>query len=347
VFVWYEYKNFPPGVLGASGSGYNRHHATIHDLVWAAATVGRKSMSDVLGHGAYSWFELMYRTFMVWANLRLDRSDNLRRTSAYRALDRSEKTAVSYFLGQCVAKLFASRFLGVRWLQHMTRFSGGSYFSPDLIGKRRTTGSINDWAVVEAKGRSGVITAKVKKDALSQAKLPLRLVHRTTPVHISIRVASVAYFRSDVLKVYWEDPAEDEETEVREVHIDEDEFIVAYYQPLASVLFDGRLSTEQREVGNRSYLTARIQELDLAIGLEAHIADRARQSEVSGAFETVAKITDEIAAPDKGIVGPPPAPDGERSGAVRTYDDGVLLELGPSWEPQVMRLEPEERPRIQ
>lgn len=338
--IAYEYKNFPPGIFGSASSGHGCYSSSLHDMVWAAVTVGRKNLHQVLRHGAYSWFEVMYRAYMIWANLKLDPLGNIQRTKAYDALDPSEKTAVSYFVGQSTAKLFASRFLKVPWLQHMSRFTNGVHVSPDLIGKRRGGGAASSWALVEAKGRTGRITSKVKSDAYSQAKRALALTHRGTPVTASVRVASVAHFKSTRLHVHWQDPVEDHEGETARIDIDEDEFMVAYYEPIASVVSGGRLPVEERNLGNRFVRLARIPELDLAIGLDIRILERVRAASAAGAHKAILEITEQP-APSHGA-DEVLASSGDGSAFV--YGDGVAVELGHSWQPEIMRLEPENRP---
>jgi hypothetical protein len=95
------------------------------------------------------------------------------RTAAFKALDPTEKGAVSYFLGMAVCKLFASRVLDTPWLLHLDVFgnqlsaatkSGRS--RPDLIGLN-TSGA---WHVFESKGRSGSPSAKDKLKAKQQVQ---------------------------------------------------------------------------------------------------------------------------------------------------------------------------------
>lgn len=68
-------------------------------LVWSAITVGRAHCRDVLRHGQYSLFEIIYRMAMVYANLKVTRRARILKTRAYRGLDPSEKGAISFFVG--------------------------------------------------------------------------------------------------------------------------------------------------------------------------------------------------------------------------------------------------------
>lgn len=72
-------------------------------------------------------FEIIYRSSICHANLRSNPSRRLEKSGAYIALDRSEKSAVSYFNGLTIAKLVASRLFGVPWLMHLDVYrEGGS-----------------------------------------------------------------------------------------------------------------------------------------------------------------------------------------------------------------------------
>ncbi len=133
-------------------------------LVWAAITVGkgglRTNRKAAKNLGYYARFEKAYRSNMLYANLLCDRNDHtLRRTSAYDALDRSEKSAMSYFFGLTIAKLLAERYVDTPWLTHFEQFERhhtiippSSPSRPDLVGATR--GTTQRWVLAEAKGRT-------------------------------------------------------------------------------------------------------------------------------------------------------------------------------------------------
>jgi hypothetical protein len=60
------------------------------ELVWAAISVGRAGMRQILQFGAYSAFEMVYRIALLYANLQEMPSEYLTRSNAYNALDPSE-----------------------------------------------------------------------------------------------------------------------------------------------------------------------------------------------------------------------------------------------------------------
>ena len=88
-------------------------------IVWAAISVGKAESAHVLRYGLHSGFELLRRIGIVFANWREDASGRVCKTSAFKALNPSEKGAMSYFFGLTVAKLLASARLGVPWLMHL------------------------------------------------------------------------------------------------------------------------------------------------------------------------------------------------------------------------------------
>src|SRR3954463_11990162 len=87
-----------------------------NELLWAAITIGRPSTYHVFRHGPASFHEAIFRLALIRMSVEQDWYMRLQRTSAFAALDPTEKGMVSYFLGMTVCKLFASRFLVTPWL---------------------------------------------------------------------------------------------------------------------------------------------------------------------------------------------------------------------------------------
>ena len=157
-----------------SMNGYGDLSCSWWDLMRAAITVGRQGWRDVLKHGRYSYLEIIYRATMIRANM--DQSstispyDFLVKTPVYRNLDLSEKSAVSYFTGLTMAKLFSEKLLRVPWLAHVDLLKNIWFSSanrPDLIGMNFN----QDWIVVEAKGRSGRFSAETMLKAKKQSPI--------------------------------------------------------------------------------------------------------------------------------------------------------------------------------
>jgi hypothetical protein len=200
--IRYISEDFP----AAYGVGSGTLHLNWSDLLWAALTIGRPNVAYVFRHGDGSVHEALFRVFMIKTALgQVGTSRRFQRTAAFKALDPTEKGAVSYFLGMAVCKLFASRVLDTPWLLHLDVFgnqlsaatkSGRS--RPDLIGQN-TSGA---WHVFESKGRSGSPSAKDKLKAKQQAQRLVTVDGTACALHIG----SFAFFRKDVLEFYWRDP---------------------------------------------------------------------------------------------------------------------------------------------
>ncbi len=95
---------------------------TWSDLTWAAVTVGKPNLGEVLRYGVYSWYEIVYRAFMLYANLVQTPGNRLKQSLPYRRLEPSEKGAVSYFMGLTAAKLFCAWHIGIPWLMHLDAY---------------------------------------------------------------------------------------------------------------------------------------------------------------------------------------------------------------------------------
>lgn len=176
------------------------------ELLWAALTIGRPTTAHVFEHGNASLYEAIFRVSMVRMALECPSvGQPLQRTSAFRALDPTEKGSINYFLGMTFCKLFASRLLDTPWLLHLDVFKdrlnpnlqlGGS--RPDLVGED----SLGRWHAFESKGRSNPPSPDDKQKAKDQAN---RLVS-VGGTNCTLHVGAISYFRRDRLHFYWRDP---------------------------------------------------------------------------------------------------------------------------------------------
>ena len=267
--VKYEARGFDPRQYGINGSG--SIDTTWHELVYAAITVGRQGWGDVLKHGRYSFFEIIYRAAMLRANLQRSQGE-IRKSDAYHGLDPSEKAAASYFIGLTLANLMARKLFDVHWLMHLDvyhkilqprlRESG----RPDLVGKDTK----DQWYVIEAKGRSHGLDGDVVTKAKNQTK-KLRTVCGQVPM---TRVASVAHFSRKSLSVHLEDPTGQDEDAI-DWDFTENQFLRDYYDPFVA-LFDQNNRFEAREssttaraerVSGMDFLVEDLPGVDLAVGL--------------------------------------------------------------------------------
>jgi len=193
---------------GPSLQGTHELSITWEEIVWAAMTVGKPGVAYLLSHGWHSVSDLIVRSHTIYANLRQS-SAYIEKSSLYKALDPSEKSGVSYFMGMVAAKILADRLLDTPWLFHvsMLKTLGGSVdllgkSQPDLVGLRKK----RDWIVVEAKGRTG----RHNPYAMSVAKLQTRQLRKVNGQYPSVRVAIQASFATQ-LEWAIEDPDEFDE----------------------------------------------------------------------------------------------------------------------------------------
>lgn len=289
------------------------------EFVWAAISVGRAGLRQLLQFGIYSVFEMVYRTALVYANLQETTSGHLTRSDAYNALDPSEKGAVSYFLGLTASKLFAGRCLQVPWLLHLDVYRAQlgvalrpGRSKPDLVGLDFS----GNWVVVESKGR----TNGLDESALAKAKAQTRRVRTISGSSPKLRVGMQSYFESSQLCLAIDDPDREEEGNLLDLPITAEMINREYYQPFGAWLDRGD-HVERVAVGHKIYVVRAEPALDFAIGL------------VEERYKGVATVVEGKA---QEIV-QRPAHD-QFAGT-----DGVLVQLGPSWSSERMRQQPEYR----
>lgn len=244
---------------------------------------------------------------------------------SYARLDPSEKGAVSFFLGQAQAKLFAHDFFRVSRLVHLDSYL--AYLGrprrrtrPDFVGFYGRRVAIG----LEAKGRSPrraslrTVVAQAKKQASS---LPAIHRHPLTATYVH-----VAYFDGERWCAHLEDPPRArEEQGVSPVGL-----TLGYYLPLVEALRARETETVLLD-GEVSYRRAYFAEIDAHLSVRADIA---------------ALVPSEIAGDSFEIRGDPLyetvlASDQDRTQARRAEsldtehvflgDDGVAVELGSTW----------------
>lgn len=227
----YRSRDFPPVYSVSRNSTLT---TTWNELLWAAITIGRPSTYHVFRHGQASFHEAIFRLALVRMAVEQSWGGRLQRTSAFTALDPTEKGMVSYFLGMTLCKLFASQLLGTPWLLHLDVFRGT--LNPQLLGRSRPDLVGQDvsgnWHAFESKGRASIPTSNDKAKAKAQA---LRLVSINNR-NCSLQVGSFAFFRSEILEFYWRDPEADPDDPIR-LPRPEAEWRY-YYEPALSLASD-------------------------------------------------------------------------------------------------------------
>ncbi len=266
----YTAKGFPSD-SGECPNGSHSIDVTWAELIWAGITVGRKSWEDVIRHGHQSFLEMIYRTAILKANLSLSPQGEFIKTDAYKSLDPSEKSAISYFLGLSFAKLVTHRLLSVPWLVHLDCFSDQMKGNnrPDLIG----TNLSGEWCVFEAKGRTHTIDEKLIQKAKNQAQA-IKKINGMDPY---IQGISLTHFSPDKLRLYLEDSDETNSDAVDlEILGGEDQFLESYYQPFMSLIENSTATTRKTGVvrmRGREINFVNLEEVDLDVGLDSQVQE--------------------------------------------------------------------------
>lgn len=319
------------GFHSDSGECLNGSHSidvTWAELIWAGITVGRKSWEDVIQHGYHSFLEIIYRTAILKANLSSSPQGEFIKTDAYKSLDPSEKSAISYFLGLSFAKLVAHSLLSVPWLVHLDCFEdlpieidmkGNN--RPDLIGKNLS----GQWCVFEAKGR----THNIDKKLIQKAKNQAQMIKRINGMAPRIKGASLSHFSSEKLKLYLEGSDEINSDAVDfENSSGKDQFLESYYHPFMSLMENSTATIRETDVvrmRGREINFVNLEEVDLDVGLDSQVQE-ILTSEYRA--ENALKIVDYLRSQD------PEELTQARSGnsdTIFTGRDGISVRPGSSW----------------
>lgn len=268
-------------------------------LAHALFTTGR-APGDMARYGATSVYEWLHRVTLIPAYLRRLSDGRITRSDLARELDRSEKVAVSYALGQAMTGIFATHFLDVRFLMHIDRY--GAMYSltvdprtrrrADLFGQRDNGG----WVIAEAKGRSTPIDYATKR----KMRLQKRTVRSIAGVPPQIAYGCCAYFEDinglERLCLYAVDPEEDE-PEAVDLHVEStDSFVLAYYAPFLAALETGEPAQEARD----GYISTSFGPLGIEVSVLGSIVARVRaaqQGRLSGLRSDVLDLLPPASSP--------------------------------------------------
>lgn len=287
--VPYRAQRFPAEVIDKAGS----LTFTADGLAHALFATGR-APGDQLAYGAASVWEWVHRTSLIPAYIRRAPGGSLVRSQLALDLDRSEKVAVSYALGQALTGIFCEEMLSVRFLMHIDRYAarfgvtfGATRRRADLFGQDADGG----WVIAEAKGRSNSMEDELRQTLVAQ-KRSIALVNGAPP---TLALGCVASFppKSKALRIDAFDPDKDS-IEPIDLNIDLDRYLLAYYEPFVAAIDSG----EQDDLGvsDPQIISARLPTAGLRVGLLRSIAERVRaaiRGEINGLAEYVKSTLDQ------------------------------------------------------
>lgn len=307
--------------LGAQFQGKNSFYCTWDEIVRSAITVGRSNWGNVIRFGFYSVVEIIYRAAIVLANLKELPDGRFAKSPAYRGLDPSEKSAISYFLGLAVAKLFAERLLQVPWLMHLDVYRGRFNVQvlgdsrPDLFGRDAR----QEWYVVESKGRSGRINSADKAKARDQARRLVSIMSKAPRLQLGL----ITFFDAkDGLRLFAKDPPNEEASpqDLRLDTLEPGEFMLDYYRLIVDFLKSDYGSRNAEVAKGIDCQVKYIQEIDLTLGVVTSLFQALQSHKNRGELESVPGMLSDILHnvdyhDSENFVG----------------RDGVFVQLGPRW----------------
>jgi hypothetical protein len=237
----------------ASTNGQRRRDVSRRAVLRAVITVGAQRFQDVLSLGLRG---LLHRFAMgLSAFSFLDQSPaGLCLSDDYRSLDMSEKGAATYWYGMAFAKIVADSELGIAWLAHVDEMrengalvtSSGSNERGDLVGR-----GMNDWHVVEAKGRSNPYPSTLVTKAKGQSARIVS-VNGQPPATTSACITSLF---TKPISVLLDDPQSDAEGNEEHWTIRKDRFFVEYYRGIIEYL-RGFGPRREKRVDNAVFVVA-------------------------------------------------------------------------------------------
>ncbi|MCB0179215.1 MAG: hypothetical protein KDI62_13360 [Anaerolineae bacterium] len=304
------------------------------DIIWAGLTVGRRNLRHVIRPDTYAYFEIVYRSTMLYTNLQaadyrpglwgpLD--THIIQSPAFRELDAPEKSANSYYLSLTLTKLFVEKLLATPWLLHLDTYAQSLAQlpspSPDLVGLGKNT----KWLVAEAKGRSNWLSRRTLRRLKSRSQA---LIAGQKP---ALLIGLACYFtaQNKILKAYLEDPVVNTGSESPNLALTPKAYLTSYYALLFDLLqadYGGAPVFETYQ--DRTFRLKAIPEADLHIGLDEQIFQRLAGDDFSlERFFASRRRAPQIEATEQITVG----------------SDGVYVSLGERWSPTRMHLPPPER----
>lgn len=280
------------------------------DLVRSALLCGHLPPGNFWPFYGYRGHSAIWRASITRAHLAADTVANrFVPTSDYRLLDATERGFVSWLLGSSLTHLVAQRRVGLPVLLHLTAYSAAfgvtfnSRLRPDFIAPMLG----GQWAVFEAKGR-----ARLRPAAMTHAKHQTNAITSIGGVTPALRAACMSVFRVSGLEVELQDPP----PEPIALQAKAADVIAEYYKTVTDLLETGS-AADALEVGGRVYRIAKVDALDLMLGLSAEVEEALADEDDEARLTLVRPgATASVASQFGTSIGP----------------DGVLLILGDSWQ---------------
>lgn len=277
---------FPPGVV----TGANILRFSPNELAHALFVTGR-APGDTAAHGMASVWEWIHRTSLMPSYVRMGPGGRLVRSSLAVELDRSEKVALSYALGQALTGIFCRQKVGTIYLMHVDRYRQryGTTFGlgrkrPDLIGRAPL-----GWVVAEAKGRSNAMESGLRSKLVDQKRSVLSIEGAAPWLALGCVASFPPPNKTMILDAF--DPEENEPEAIR-VSLTFEAFVRAYYEPFAAAIDFGELND-----GTDSLISSDLVGLGLAIGMPRTIYSALR-SPRDGQEELSTIVARSLQAPD-------------------------------------------------
>jgi hypothetical protein len=296
---------------------------------------------------------------MVRASLKETADQRLQRSRSFAALDRSEKGGVSFFLGLVLTKLIAEKLFEVPWLLHLDvyRQQLNPQFwlpeRPDFVGQD----AMGRWLVVESKGRYGGIPSALLDRAKRQTSSILTIAGQSPTLTVAVGTG----FWGGGLSARLRDPETPGPAGV-DLELGREEQLRAYYRPIVELSeTPGLAESLDVTLRGRRFRRTPLAGMDATIAVDQRVLDWYRTGlppvpELLRELNPHSVLSDLESVRRHSRKEPPPKvphdPERERLETVlrrrltdvrRTGPDGVLVELGASWDMEYMRREPEDR----
>lgn len=318
----------------ASANGHTTCTSSRADLVRAAVTAGYPNLaSATTPPSTHRTWAVLFRASVVLAYLQAQPGGRITRSSAYNSADRSEKGAISYYLGLFGAKLSAELVLQTPWLWHYDTYHQLAYGvgpisrRPDLIGKS-TTG---DWIALEAKGRTNGWAANLLTSAKAQAQTIGSISHPDgRSDFVSANVAAISWFDRDGWRILLDDPAP--AGEPLTLRVPEERLAQAYYQPVLRFISSARQdeTAESVEIDGAGFKAVHDPDLDVYIGVSQSVIEAEGAVLLDG--DVWRPTGDGLSSAAGGRAGRRTGFTDNEDRPWSVGDDGVAVRLGERWQ---------------